>query len=708
MRFTVRPGNDPIASADPTLLAAMGLPGGGVIALGSTHVLVRPAEVPEATAILLGPVAMANARVMETQVVDATRAILPHAQRIVIAGEELPASPKEIIAALHGTPVTPGDRLVIDPSYVSGAEADIFLDVVEMKPAKAATVGVATVIVAQGSDRPDPPAAAVEGESIRRTPATSRPRGAQTAPVTDDPSRGARSVAEKPTAAEAEPVPPGPLSPTRAEALLAGLETELELLTGWLSLLTSPGDLPSAWGLPQVAGLVMEGPTGCGKSELVAAAAANAGARVHEVNLDLVFKPERLLDLLEKAIKGAVAPTVIFVNRLEAVAGEEGLSPFKTQVAAILRWFLDAVGDKPGVACVLGVASGSRLDGAITASPLLPRTLSIPPPDLRRRTLLFEAALAKVPTEDIDYEQLASRSAGFAGSDILAAVVHASTSVARSGDPLTMDVMKAAVDETTPSLGSASMGDIPSYGFERVAGLEDVKQRLTEAVIWPMTQTERFTQLGIEPPRGILLYGPPGTGKTFVVRALAHEAGAAFFPVKGAELLDKFVGESERGVREVFARARSAAPAILFFDEFDALAPVRGTSATSVTDSVVAALLTEIDGFGGRGDVVVIAATNRRDLIDPALLRSGRFEVHIELGLPEQAARRALLDIVDVPFAEDVDLDRLAEMTDGLSFADITGLLREAALATLRNDTTALDVRWAQLEEALARYRERG
>ena len=158
MRFTVRPGSDPIASADPTLLAAMGLPGGGVIALGSTHVLVRPAEVPEATAILLGPVAMANARVMETQVVDATRAILPHAQRIVIAGEDLPASPKEIIAALHGTPVTPGDRLVIDASYVSGAEADIFLDVVEMKPAKAATVGVATVIVAQGSDRPDPPA----------------------------------------------------------------------------------------------------------------------------------------------------------------------------------------------------------------------------------------------------------------------------------------------------------------------------------------------------------------------------------------------------------------------------------------------------------------------------------------------------------------------------------------------------------------------
>ena len=398
---------------------------------------------------------------------------------------------------------------------------------------------------------------------------------------------------------------------------------------------------------------------------------------------------------------------MIFVNRLEAVAGEEGMSPMRTQVAAIIRWFLDAVSDKPGVACVLGVSDASHLDETIVGSPLLPRTLTIPPPDLQRRTLLFEAALTKVPSGDIDFAQLASRSAGFSGSDILASVVHASTEVARSGKPVETASMIAAVEGTTPSLGSASLGEIPSYGFERVAGLENVKQRLTEAVIWPMTQPERFTQLGIEPPRGILLYGPPGTGKTFVIRALAHEAGAAFFPVKGAELLDKFVGESERGIREVFARARSAAPSILFFDEFDALAPIRGSSSTSVTDSVVATLLTEIDGFGGRGDVVVIGATNRRDLIDPALLRSGRFEVHVELGLPEVAGRRALLDIVDVPFANDVDLDRLAEAAEGLSFADITGLLREAALSTLRTDAKALEVTWAQIETALETFQTR-
>ncbi|GBE23178.1 ATP-dependent zinc metalloprotease FtsH [bacterium BMS3Bbin01] len=202
----------------------------------------------------------------------------------------------------------------------------------------------------------------------------------------------------------------------------------------------------------------------------------------------------------------------------------------------------------------------------------------------------------------------------------------------------------------------------------------------------------------------MLLYGPPGTGKTFVVRALAHESSAAFFPIKGAELLDKFVGESERGVREVFARARAAAPAILFFDELDALAPVRGRSTTSVTDSVVAALLTEMDGVAERGDVAVIGATNRRDLIDPALLRAGRFEVHVELGLPQVDARRALLGLSDVPFAADVDLDELARRADGLSFADLAGMLREAALTVLREGKSELIVDWPELDGALGRY----
>ncbi|MBI5157373.1 MAG: ATP-binding protein [Acidimicrobiia bacterium] len=282
-------------------------------------------------------------------------------------------------------------------------------------------------------------------------------------------------------------------------------------------------------------------------------------------------------------------------------------------------------------------------------------------------------------------------------------MVAASAMAAGGGGRVTAGLLGEAIAATTPSLGSVPGGEVPAHGFEAVANLSEVKQRLTEAVIWPMTDPDRFARVGIDPPRGLILSGPPGTGKTFVVRAVAHESGAAFFPVKGAELLDKFVGESERGVREVFARARAAAPSILFFDEIDALAPVRGRSTTSVTDSVVAALLTEMDGIAERGNVVVIAATNRLDLIDPALMRAGRLETHIELGLPDLEARRAMLAITDVHFAPDVDLDAVAAATAGLSFADIAGLLREAALTALREDATAIAVTRAHLDTALAR-----
>ncbi len=661
MRLTVRPGTDPIARADATLLAAMGLPGGGVARVGRTHVLVRPADVGAATTLLLGERTLANAGVAAGQAVPVTRVNLPQALRVVLDADQLPLDPRHLARALQGLPVTTGDTVAVDPSYAAGDQVEIepiTVKVLEVLPGPAGLVGAATVISPRGE----------------RQTALRHPEGA--------------------VAGE---------GPSTAEALLAGLDAEVETLTGWLRLLTSPEDLPAAWGLPRVAGVVLEGPAGCGKSELVAAAAARAGARVEEVSLELVFKPERLLDVLEKAVKTTLPPVVLFVDRLDAVAGDEGL--FRTQTAAILRWFLDTVAGKPGVACVLGVGSAAGLGEAVTGSPLLPRRLVIPPPSLERRRLLFAAALRRVPSEKIDFADLAARSAGFSGADVVAAVVHASAMLAAGKGPLTTAGVLEAIAGTTPSLGSVPTGEMPAHGFDRVADLAEVKQRLTEAVVWPITDPERFRRLGITPPRGLLLFGPPGTGKTFVVRALAHEAGAAFFSVKGAELLDKYVGESERAVREVFARARAAAPSILFFDELDALCPVRGRSTTTVTDTVVAAMLTEMDGIAERGNVVVIGATNRMDLIDPALLRPGRFEAHLELELPNTEARRALLGMSDIPFASDVDLDALAEQTEGLSFADLTGMLREAALEALRRDSKAKTVGRAEIAKALERTR---
>lgn len=676
MRFIVRPGTDPVAHADSTLLKTLGLPYGGIAAIGSTHALVTPGDTSEPTAVMLGPRTLANARAANGGTVEVTRAVLPRATLVVLNQDESPADAAELVTAWQGRPVSTGDRI----DRPDGSEVTIG----EVQPNGAGTIGPATRLVGR-TDRPDPD-----------SPDRSTVEPATPAPV----ATPATPESEKEPPAE----PDAPPRPSTDEALLVGLESQRDLLSGWLTLLTSPDDLPAVWGLPRVAGVWVEGPPGCGRPELVRASADDIGVRVEDVSLEKVFKPERLLDVLQGALAKAGDRAVIFIDRIELLTGDDALSNYRTQFGAVFRWFLDSVAERRGIAAVLGAASLGRIDPSLSANELLPRSLQVPPPDLARRRLLFEAALADVPADAIDFETLAARSAGFSGTDIVGAVLHASAGLARRGGELTTDLVVDAVRETTPSLGSASMGDIPAHGFDQVANLTDVKQRLTEAVIWPITDAGRFRALGIEPPRGILLFGPPGTGKTFVVRAVAHEAGAAFFPIKGAELLDKYVGESERGVREVFSRARMTAPSIIFFDELDALAPVRGSSTTSVTDSVVAALLTELDGVTERGNVAVIGATNRADLIDPALLRSGRFESHIELGLPDLDARRALLDITDVPFDESVDLDALAELCAGLSFADMTGLLREAALTALRRDTSARSVSWADVVAARQRF----
>ena len=665
MRFVVRIGTDPFGKADPTMLLAMGLPGDGIVQVGKTHVLIRPGQVSESTALYLGELTVANAGTPTGTSVEVRRTQLPAAQRVVLAAGASAFDARHLTRALQGLPVTIGDMVALDPAYANaGSTASIRVRVDDVEPGPAALVGGVTLVTASG---------------VSSAASTATPQPPST------------TLLPPPTASLAPP--------STADALLAGLERELELLTGWIELLTSPADLPTAWGLPRVAGVLLDGPPGCGKSELVAAAAKLAGVGIREIGLDLVLKPEKLLELTEQAVRQATPPTVIFLDRLDAVAGTEGM--FRPQMAAILRWFLDAVAGRSRLACVLGTALGGSLAGVVDST-LIPRTLTIPPPNSQRRRLLFQAALAKVPSHGLDFDLLANRSAGFSGADVMAAVVHASALVARTASPVSPELMLRAIEETKPSLGSISMGEMPSKGFEQVANLEEIKQRLTEAVIWPLTDPSRFSRMGIDPPRGILLYGPPGTGKTFVVRALAHEAAAAFFPVKGAELLDKYVGESERAVRELFARARAAAPSILFFDEIDAIAPVRGRSTTSVTDSVVAALLTELDGIASRGEVVVIGATNRIDLIDPAIIRGGRLELHLELGLPAAAARLAMLELSRVPMASDVDPDWLVENTEGYSFSDLEVLLREAALHGLRRDSRAIQVTKRDFEAAIA------
>jgi transitional endoplasmic reticulum ATPase len=320
--------------------------------------------------------------------------------------------------------------------------------------------------------------------------------------------------------------------------------------------------------------------------------------------------------------------------------------------------------------------------------------------------------LAAVPlATDIDLATVGERTPGFVAADLVAlrreAAVRAAlrhSSAAGTDLVVTQQDLIGALDTVRPI--SMSTSDTVTTGgltLDDVGDMTQTKQALTEAVLWPLRYPDSFTRLGVDPPRGVLLYGPPGCGKTFLVRALAGSGALNVFSVKGAELLDKWVGESERAVRELFRRASDASPALIFLDEVDALAPRRGGSSDAgVADRVVAALLTELDGVEPLRDVVVLGATNRPDLIDPALLRPGRLERLVYVPPPDAPARAAILRSTarNTPLSADVDLDALAVELAGYSAADCAALIREAALTAMRQSLDATEVTAAQLATA--------
>jgi transitional endoplasmic reticulum ATPase len=272
---------------------------------------------------------------------------------------------------------------------------------------------------------------------------------------------------------------------------------------------------------------------------------------------------------------------------------------------------------------------------------------------------------------------------------------------------VTKEDMEYAMRQVQPSAMREVMVEVPKVKWEDVAGLEDVKQALKEAVEWPLKNPESFKRLGIRPPRGILLYGPPGCGKTYIVKALASEASANFISVKGPELLSKWVGESEQHLREIFRRAKQVAPCIVFFDEIDALAPRRGSdSGSHVTEQVVSQLLTEMSGIEELEGVVVVAATNRPDIVDPGLLRPGRFDRLIYVPAPDETTRLEILKVHtrSMPL-KGVELDTVAKKTDGYSGADLEAVVREAALVALRLDMNVKEVSKKNFDEALKKIK---
>jgi len=483
-------------------------------------------------------------------------------------------------------------------------------------------------------------------------------------------------------------------------------------------------------GIDPPKGVLLYGPPGCGKTLIAKAVAGEAGAHFISVaGPEFMSKfygqsEQNLRKIFDDAEKNA--PTIIFIDEIDAIAPkrEETHGEVERRVVSTLLTQMDGLNARGKVIVIAATNRPNSLDPALRRGGRFDREIEIPVPNKKGRKEILQIHTRHMPIlKDVDIDYLSEITHGFVGADLSSLAKEAAMHALRRVMP---DISGLKEDEAIPKevLAKLKVGkkdfeyamrmvqpsgmrevliEIPKVKWKEVGGLKDVKQSLKEAVEWPLKNPDSFKNLGIKPPKGILMYGPPGCGKTHIVKALANESGVNFISVKGPQLLSKWVGESEKHIRETFKRARQVAPTIIFFDEIDALAPKRGMgSGTRVTEQVVSQLLTEMSGLEDLNGVVVIAATNRPDMIDPALLRPGRFDRLIYVSAPDNKTREEILKIhtKNVPL-DHVDIKKLSSKTEGFSGADLESLVREAALDALRKDLGALDVVQKNFDNAL-------
>ena len=483
-------------------------------------------------------------------------------------------------------------------------------------------------------------------------------------------------------------------------------------------------------GIEPPKGVLLYGPPGVGKTLLAKALANEVGAYFIAINGPEIMSKfygeseQRLREIFEEARKNA--PAIIFIDEIDAIAPkrEEVVGEVEKRVVAQLLTLMDGLAERGRVIVIGATNRPDAVDPALRRPGRFDREIEIPPPDKKARREILAVHTRSVPLEeDVNLDKIAEITHGYTGADLAALVKEAAMNSLRRflsnknvdlSKPIPSDLLRSlkvsmgdfvqAMNMIHPSLMREVYVEVPEVRWSDVGGLEDVKQQLREAVEWPLKHQDIFERMGIRPPKGILLYGPPGVGKTLLAKAAATESGANFIAINGPEILSKWVGESERAIREIFRRARMVAPVIVFLDEIDSIAPARGSRIDAdVTDRIVNQLLTEMDGIKPLRGVVVIAATNRPDLLDPALLRPGRFDRVIRIPPPDKKARLEILKIHTrkVPLAPDVDLERLAEMTNGYTGADLEALVREAVMLALREKLEARDVGMKYFLEAL-------
>jgi len=493
---------------------------------------------------------------------------------------------------------------------------------------------------------------------------------------------------------------------------IGGLDDELELVRETIELPLSEPEVFAHLGVDPPKGVLLHGPPGTGKT-LIAKAVANEvdAAFISVSGPEIMSKykgdsEENLREVFREARERS--PAIVFFDEIDSVAPErEDGGDVEDRIVGQLLSLMDGL-DARGDVIVIGATNRvDALDPALRRGGRFDREIEIGVPNESGRREILEVHTRRMPlAADVDVDRIAGRTHGFVGADLESLAVEAAMAALRRSrrDPdvpelssirVTRADFESALSAVEPSAMREYVAEKPTEGFEGVGGLEEAKATLERAVTWPLQYAPLFEAANTDPPTGILLYGPPGTGKTLLARAVAAESGVNFIHVRGPELLDRYVGESEKSVREVFERARQTAPTIVFFDEIDAIATDRdrGGGDSAVTERVVSQLLTELDGLADDPNLVVLAATNRRDALDPALLRPGRLESHVEVPAPDEAARRAIFRVhtTGKPLAEGVDLDALAARTDGYSGADVAAVCREAAMRAIREVAEATD-----------------
>ncbi len=470
-------------------------------------------------------------------------------------------------------------------------------------------------------------------------------------------------------------------------------------------------------GIDPPKGVLLYGPPGTGKTLLAKAVANETNAHFIAINGPEIMSKwygeseRRLREIFEEAKRNA--PAIIFMDEIDAIAPkrEEVVGEVEKRVVAQLLALMDGLHGRGNIIVIGATNRPDAVDPALRRPGRFDREIEITVPNKEARLEILKVHTRGVPlAEDVDLEKIAEVTHGYTGADLAALVREAGMSALRRILPrlnleerrldpkileelrVTMEDFKVALREIKPSGLREVAIEIPNVRWSDIGGLNEVKKRLQEMVEWPLRYRTLFEYAGLRPPKGILLYGPPGTGKTLLAKAVATESNANFIAVRGPEILSKWVGESERAIREIFRKARTYAPAVVFFDEIDAIAPARGIGFgdSRVTERIVSQLLTEMDGIQDLHDVVVIAATNRPDLIDPALLRPGRFDRIVEVPMPDESARIEIFKIHlrkhKNALVDDVDLlaRDLAKITEGFSGADIEAICREGVIKGLR------------------------